>query len=183
MICAVPLAVAAARNISPAFISFPVRRLLETLRAIPEVVWGLVLVGIAGLGPRVGILALGLHSMGSLGKLYAESIENVGPEPVAAMVSTGASTLSVTGYALLPLASGPMTVHTLFRLEWNMRAATVVGMIGAGGIGGALFNAQQLFFYQQMMAYVVITWIIIATTDAASVQLRKRWRVSEELGL
>jgi len=180
--CAVPLAIAAARNITPAFISFPVRRLLETLRAIPEVVWGLVLVGIAGLGPRVGILALGLHSMGSLGKLYAESIENVAPEPVAAMVSTGASTLSVTGYALLPLASAPMAVHTLFRLEWNMRAATVVGMIGAGGIGGALFNAQQLFFYQQMMAYVVITWTMIAITDALSVRLRKHWRLSEELG-
>jgi len=183
MTCAVPLAVAAARNISPAFISFPARRLLETLRAIPEVVWGLVLVGIAGLGPGVGILALGLHSMGSLGKLYAESIENVAPEPVAAMVSTGASTLAVTGYALLPLASAPMAVHTLFRLEWNMRAATVVGMIGAGGIGGALFNAQQLFFYQQMMAYVVITWTIISISDAVSVRLRKRWRVSEQLGL
>ena len=180
--CAVPLAIAAARNITPAFISFPVRRLLETLRAIPEVVWGLVLVGVAGLGPGVGILALGLHSMGSLGKLYAESIENVAPEPVAAMVSTGASTLSVTGYALLPLASAPMAVHTLFRLEWNMRAATVVGMIGAGGIGGALFNAQQLFFYQQMMAYVVITWTMIAITDALSVRLRKHWRLSEELG-
>jgi phosphonate transport system permease protein len=63
-----------------------------------------------------------------------------------------------------------------------MRAATVVGMIGAGGIGGALFNAQQLFFYQQMMAYVVITWTMIAITDAISVRLRKHWRVSEELG-
>lgn len=177
------LGVAAARNISPAIISFPVRRLLETLRAIPEVVWALVLVGIAGLGPRVGILALGFHSMGSLGKLYAESIENVPPEPVIAMVSTGGSTLAVTGFAMMPLAFAPMVVHTLFRFEWNMRAATVVGMIGAGGIGGALFNAQQLFFYNQMMAYLLITWVMIMITDAVNSRLRKRWRVSEELGL
>lgn len=183
MTCALPLGVAAARNISPAFISFPARRLLETLRAIPEVVWGLVLVGIAGLGPRVGILALGLHSTGSLGKLYAESIENVPPEPVVAMASTGGSTLAVTGFALLPLAFAPMTVHTLFRFEWNMRAATIVGMIGAGGIGSALFNAQQLFFYQQMMAYVLITWAMIMISDAVNSHLRKRWHVSEELGL
>lgn len=182
VICALPLAVAAARNISPAFISFPVRRLLELLRAVPEVIWGLVLVGIAGLGPRVGILALGLHSTGSLGKLYAESLENVAPEPVLAMASTGGSTLAVTGFALLPLGFAPMVVHTLFRLEWNMRAATIVGMIGAGAIGGALFNAQQLFFYQQMMAYVLITWAMIMVTDALNVRLRKQLRVSEDFG-
>lgn len=179
VICALPLAVAAARNISPAFISFPVRRMLEALRAVPEIVWGLILVGIAGLGPRIGILALGLHSAGSLGKLYAESLENVATEPVMAMASTGGSTLSIAGFAVLPLAFAPMTVHTLFRFEWNMRAATIVGMIGAGAIGGALFNAQQLFFYRQMMAYVLITWAMIMITDAANVRLRKYWRVSE----
>jgi phosphonate transport system permease protein len=179
IICALPLAVAAARNISPVFISFPVRRVLEALRAVPEIVWGLILVGIAGLGPRIGILALGLHSAGSLGKLYAESLENVATEPVMAMASTGGSTLSIAGFAVLPLAFAPMTVHTLFRFEWNMRAATIVGMIGAGAIGGALFNAQQLFFYRQMMAYVLITWAMIMITDAANVRLRKYWRVSE----
>jgi phosphonate transport system permease protein len=181
VICALPLAVAAARNISPLFISFPVRRLLEALRAVPEIVWGLVLVGIGGLGPRVGILALGLHSAGSLGKLYAESLENVAPDPVIAMASTGGSTLGIAGFAVLPLAFAPMTVHTLFRFEWNMRAATIVGMIGAGGIGGALFNAQQLFFYRQMMAYVLITWSMIMIADAVNVRLRKYWRVSEDL--
>jgi len=179
VICALPLAVAAARNISPVFISFPVRRVLEALRAVPEIVWGLILIGIAGLGPKVGILALGLHSAGSLGKLYAESLENVATEPVMAMASTGGSTLSIAGFAVLPLAFAPMTVHTLFRFEWNMRAATIVGMIGAGAIGGALFNAQQLFFYRQMMAYVLITWAMIMITDAANVRLRKYWRVSE----
>ncbi|HEY2495926.1 MAG TPA: ABC transporter permease subunit [Candidatus Angelobacter sp.] len=181
VVFAVPLAVAAARNISPLFISFPVRRLLEALRAVPEIVWGLILLGIAGLGPRVGILALGLHSTGALGKLYAESLENVASEPVIAMASTGGSALSIAGFAVLPLAFAPMTVHTLFRFEWNMRAATIVGMIGAGAIGGALFNAQQLFFYRQMMAYVLITWAMIMIADAVNVRLRKHWRVSEEL--
>lgn len=180
MTFALPLGVAAARNIAPAFISFPVRRLLETLRAIPEVVWGLIFVGVGGLGPPIGILALGLHSTGTLGKLYAESLENVRPEPAMAIAATGGSTIAITSFALLPGAFAPMTVHTLFRLEWNMRAATIVGMIGAGGIGEALFNAQQLFFYDQMLVYVLITWTMIMATDAINTRLRKRWRVIEE---
>jgi phosphonate transport system permease protein len=179
MLCALPLGVAAARNISPAFVSFPVRRFLEGLRSVPEVVWGLVLFGVAGLGPSIGLLALGLHSTGALGKLYAESIENVPTAPVMAMAATGASRISVTSFALLPLAFAPVAVQSLFRLEWNMRAATVVGMIGAGGIGGALYNAQQQMFYPKMVAYIIITWAMIMIADRVSARLRSRWGIVE----
>ena len=133
------------------------RRLLEALRAIPELVWGLVLVSVIGTGPEAGIIALALHGTGSLGRLYAESFENIRTEPVHAIAATGARPLAVAGFAYLPLAVAPLAVHTLFRLEWNVRAATIVGVIGAGGIGEALYNAQQLFFYRQMAAYIVIT--------------------------
>lgn len=179
MVCALPLGVAAARNISPSFVSFPVRRFLEGLRAIPEVIWGLILVGFAVWGPPMGILALGLHSTGTLGKLYSESLENVAPEPVMALAATGASRISITGFAMLPLAFGPVAVQSLFRLEWNMRAATVVGIIGAGGIGAALYNAQQQMFYQPMVAYILITWILIMITDRISGRLRSRWGIVE----
>jgi phosphonate transport system permease protein len=74
-----------------------------------------------------------------------------------------------------------MVIHTLFRFEWNIRAATIVGMIGAGGIGSALFNAQQLFFYDQMLAYVLITGALVIVVDLANSQLRQRWRVTEGL--
>lgn len=171
---AIPLAVVAARNVVPAPIAAGVRGMLETLRAVPEVIWGLVLVTIIGVGPNAGVVALGLHSAGVLGKLYAECCENVRRAPVQALEATGASRLSVACYAILPLASGPMAVHTLFRLEWNLRAATVVGMIGAGGIGQALYDAQQLFFYNQMMAYVFITWAIVMLSDAGSGWTRGR---------
>ena len=167
-VAAVPLALLSARNVVAMPVAAAVRVILETLRAVPEVVWGLVLVTLAGVGPIAGVLALGLHSAGVLGKLYAESCENVRRAPVQALEATGASRLAVACYAILPMASGPMAVHTLFRLEWNLRAATVVGMIGAGGIGQALYNAQQLFFYNQMMAYVLITWAIVMLSDALS---------------
>jgi phosphonate transport system permease protein len=171
---AIPLAVVAARNLVPAPIAAAVRGVFEALRAMPEVIWGLVLVTIIGIGPNSGVVALGLHSAGVLGKLYAECCENVRRAPVQALEATGASRLSVACYAILPLASGPMAIQTLFRLEWNLRAATVVGMIGAGGIGQALYDAQQLFFYKQMMAYVVITWAIVMLSDAVSDWMRGR---------
>ncbi|HEY5226071.1 MAG TPA: phosphonate ABC transporter, permease protein PhnE, partial [Methylovirgula sp.] len=168
IVLALPLGVLSARNVAAPYLAVPIRRCLEALRAVPEVVWGLVLVAIAGIGPNAGILALGLHSAGCLGRLFAESLENVRPAPVLAVASTGASALAVASYATVPLAFGPLGVHALFRLEWNLRQATVVGMIGAGGIGQALFDAQQLFFYQQMMAYLLITWIIVLAVDRAS---------------
>jgi phosphonate transport system permease protein len=172
VVFALPLGILSARNITPWFLASPVRRGLEALRAIPEVVWGLILVTIAGVGPAAGTFALGLHSAGSLGRLFAESLENVRPGPVLAIASTGASPLAVASYGTIPLSLGALGVHTLFRLEWNLRQATVVGMIGAGGIGQALFEAQQLFFYRQMIAYLLITWTIVLLVDRLSAWTR-----------
>jgi phosphonate transport system permease protein len=173
-VLAMPLGLIAARNLVPAPVAAATRMLLEMLRAVPEVIWGLVLVTLVGIGPIAGAAALGLHSAGVLGKLYAEACENVRRAPVQALEATGAPRLAVACYAILPLASGPMGIHTLFRLEWNLRAASVVGMIGAGGIGQALYNAQQLFFYNQMMAYVLITWAIVLLADVLSDWTRRR---------
>jgi phosphonate transport system permease protein len=170
---ALPLGLAAARNFVPLWISLPVRRLLEALRAIPELVWGLVLVSVIGTGPEAGIIALALHGTGSLGRLYSESFENIRTEPMHSIAATGARPLAIAGFAFLPLAIAPLSVHTLFRLEWNVRAATIVGVIGAGGIGQALYNAQQLFFYRQMAAYIAITWLIVAAVDYGSSRFRQ----------
>ena len=104
MVGALPLGLAAARNFVPPFISLPVRRLLESLRAIPELVWGLVLVSVIGTGPEAGVIALALHGTGSLGRLYAESFENIRLEPVHAMAATGARPLAIAGFAYVPLA-------------------------------------------------------------------------------
>ena len=176
---ALPLGLASARNISPALIAVPVRRFLELTRSVPEVVWGLILVAIAGVGPIAGALALGLHSLGCLGRLYAESLENVQVGPVEAVAVTGASRFQTACVAIFPLALGPISVHSLFRLEWNMRMATVMGMIGAGGIGQALYDAQQLFFYQQMIAWILITWVLVACFDWLSSATQHRFGLTQ----
>lgn len=165
-------ALVAARNIVPFWIVAVTRRFLDAARAVPEVVWGLILVVSVGVGPVAGIFALGLHSSGVLGKLYSEAFENVDRSPVASIVATGAPAPSTVAFAIVPLAFGPIAVNTLFRFEWNVRAAAVIGMIGAGGIGQALFLAQQLFFYKTMAAYVAITWIIVLLFDVLGERLR-----------
>ncbi len=167
-------ALIAARNIVPLVVVMITRRFLDAARAIPEVVWGLVLVVSVGIGPLAGILALGLHSGGVLGKLYSEAFENVAPSAVTSIIATGAPKASTVAFAIIPLAFGPIAVNTLFRFEWNVRAAAVLGMIGAGGIGQALFLAQQLFFYKTMAAYVAITWLIVMAVDLLGERLRGR---------
>jgi phosphonate transport system permease protein len=174
-VAAVPLGFAAARTIAPPLVAVPVRRGLETLRAIPEVVWGLLLIVAVGVGPLAGTLALGLHSLGCLGRLFAESFENVPRAPLHALAATGAPPLLVAAFGTLPLAGGPMAAHVLFRLEWNLRMATVAGLIGAGGVGQALFEAQQLMFYRRMMAYLIVTIAMVATADVLNERTRRRF--------
>lgn len=179
MVLAVPLGTAAARNLSPVFLREPARLLMQTLRAIPEVVWGLIFVSASILGMGAGIAALALHSTGVLGKLYSESLENVQPEPVMSLEATGATGIAVATYAHFPLAFPPMAIQSLFRFEWNIRAAAVVGMIGAGGIGQALYNAQQLFFYDQMLAYLLVTCLVVIVVDLINSRVRRHWRVTD----
>jgi phosphonate transport system permease protein len=138
-------------------------------------VWGLLLIAYAGVGPAAGAAALGLHSAGCLGKLFAETFENVRTAPVAAIKATGAGPSAVFAYAMAPLAFGAIVAHSLFRFDWNLRMATVVGLIGAGGIGQALYNAQQLFFYRRMMAYVVITWLLVLSFDSLNTRLQRQY--------
>ncbi|HXW61203.1 MAG TPA: ABC transporter permease subunit [Candidatus Acidoferrales bacterium] len=183
-LCAAVLAVlvspAAARGIAPRFVVVWVRRLFDFARATPEIVWGLLFVTFVVGGPWAGVLALGLHSFGVLGKLFAESLENVPVDPIRALEATGASRMAVAAFGNYPLGFGPIIVHALFRFEWNVRAATVLGLIGAGGIGEALFDSQEMFFYRQMFAYLLITCLMIGTLDFLSTKLRKRYRVSWE---
>lgn len=170
-------ALAASRKLSPSWLGFAVRRILELFRTIPELVWGLVLVALAGIGPAAGAWALGLHSFGSLGRLFADSLDAAPEQPQHAIAGTGASPIAVACYATVPLAKGAILTHLLFRLEWNLRMATVLGLIGAGGIGQALYEAQQLFFYREAFAYVLVTAALVLVTDHLGARLRARIRL------
>jgi phosphonate transport system permease protein len=174
---AIPLGLIGARRFAPPALTYLVRRTFDVLRSVPEVVIGLILIVAVGVGPLAGALALGIHSTGVLGKLFSESVENVPAPALEALAATGAGRIAIATYGGLPLALGPLVEHTLFRLEWNLRTATVVGMIGAGGIGQALFNSQQTFHYHEMLAYVLITWGLVLAGET----LGRRLSVSPDL--
>ena len=150
------------------------RLLLNLGRAIPELVWALVFVVAVGLGPFPGVLALAVHSAGILGKLYAEMLESVDQRVVEASRATGATEAAVTLLARIPLALPILLSYTLFRWECNMRAATVLGFVGAGGIGTQLSISMKLFRYDEVLTLAIGILILVTFVDLVGNIVRAR---------
>ena len=150
------------------------RALLAVLRAIPELVWAALFVIVAGLGPFAGTMALALHTTGVLGRLFAETIENVPPGPADALRATGVGRTAVFAYATLPQASPQFVSYALYRWENNIRAAAILGVVGAGGLGQMLMFHLSLFQMQRVATIVVAIVALVAAVDAVSAIARRR---------
>ena len=150
---------------------------LNLLRSIPELFWALIFILAVGLGPFAGVLALGFHTGGVLGKLFSEVIEDVNPQPIEALQGTGASTAAVLAYGIFPLALPQLVSYTLYRWEVNIRAAAIIGVVGAGGIGRDIYVAISLFHYQQLLTLLLMTLIIVTLIDYLSAWVRALQRV------
>ena len=175
-ISAVPLSVLASENVCPVWIVQPTRRLLDAMRAINEVVFALVFVVAVGLGPFAGVMALFIHTAGALGKLFSEAVEAIEPGQVEGVRATGASKIQEIVFGIIPQVIPLWTSFTLYRFESNVRAASVLGIVGAGGIGVSLYQSFQSFDYGKVCAILII--LILATTiiDTISAKLRN-WLV------
>ncbi len=174
-VLSLPLGFLAAHNVSPRPVSALVRLFLDAIRAFPEIVLAVVVfVPIAGLGPFAGALAIGIHSVGTLGKLTAEAIESIDTGPVEAIRSTGGSALQVQRWAVVPQVLPEIIAFWLYRYEVNVRAATVLGVVGAGGIGSLL--SQTLSYGRYDKAGTIVIVIVAATLviDQISGRLRRR---------
>jgi phosphonate transport system permease protein len=150
-----------------------VRAVLNVLRAIPELVWASILLIAAGLGPFAGTLALALHTTGVLGRLFADALENSAPLPEATLRQNGASPVSAFLYATLPQSSPQMVSYSLYRWENNIRAAAILGVVGAGGLGQLLKYHLSLFQMQQAATVIIAMLLLVAMVDALSVWLRR----------
>jgi phosphonate transport system permease protein len=150
---------------------------LNLLRSIPELFWALIFILAVGLGPFAGVLALGFHTGGVLGKLFSEVIEDVNPQPIEALQATGAPTAAVLAYGVFPLALPQLVSYTLYRWEVNIRAAAIIGVVGAGGIGRDIYVAISLFHYQQLLTLLLMTLIIVTLVDYLSAWVRAVQRV------
>jgi phosphonate transport system permease protein len=165
----------AAENTSPApWLRFAVRRVLEFARTVPGIVFALIFVIAFGLGPMAGVLAIAIHSTGALGKLFSEIVENADMKPVEGVRSTGASWLSCMRFAVLPQVVAGYASYALLRFEINVREASVMGFVGAGGIGQELVVAIRKFYYSDVSAILVMIVVTVFCIDIATGWLRGR---------
>jgi phosphonate transport system permease protein len=165
----------AAQNTSPGpWLRFVVRRLLEFARTVPGIVFALIFVIAFGLGPMAGVLAIAIHSTGALGKLFAEIVENADMKPVEGIRSTGASWLSCMRFAVVPQVTAGYASYALLRFEINVREASVMGFVGAGGIGQELVVAIRKFYYSDVSAILLTIVVTVFIIDIATGWLRGR---------
>lgn len=173
-VMALPLGLLSARNLkAPRWAARAASSVLDVLRAIHTLVFGLVLVGIVGLGPTAGILAIALHSMGTYGKLYAESIETLDMGAVDAVRATGASSSQVFFSAVWPSVLPQFVSNHLYVWEFNIRDSTILGLIGAGGLGLLISEAVSLFQWSRLATIILVVVALVMAFDAMSRRIRK----------
>ncbi len=173
VVTAIPLSLLASSNIAPVWVTQPMRRLMDGCRAINEMVFAMLFVVAVGLGPFAGVLALWIHTTGILAKLFSEAVEAIHPEPVEGIRSTGASALHEIIYGVIPQVIPLWVSFALYRFESNVRSATVVGMVGAGGIGVILWDIMRSFQYAQTTAVIIIIILTVTVIDLVSSLIRK----------
>lgn len=153
---------------------FLAKALLNMLRTIPEMVWALIFVFLVGLGPFPGVLALGVHTGGVLGKLFGEVLEDVDPQPIESLQATGANRLQILFYGIVPQILPQFVSYTLYRWEVNIRMAAVLGFVGAGGLGQRIHIAISLFLENQLLTLIIAIYILVTIVDYLSAALRRR---------
>ena len=181
LLAALPLGMLAARNIAGAWIGAPVRFFLNICRSIPGLVWGIMFVAAVGFGPLPGVLALACHSTGMLGKFIAEIIEHVEVGPGDALRSQGVSELGILRFSVLPQILPRLVDITVYRWEHNLRAATTLGVVGAGGLGLEIITAFHLLEYREAMALIIVLLGLVTLINIGGAYVRRRFLHSTNL--
>lgn len=175
-IFAVPVSFVAARTVVvPRWISVTIKYCLNALRAVPSFVYAILFVFMVGLGPFTGALGISVGSFVFLAKLFAEALESVHPAPIEAVKAVGGNSLQVFAYGMLPQALPQFLSHTLYAWELNIGSATIVGIVGAGGIGQQMIEHIRYFQWPQTCTYVLVLVAMVLVADAVSYQIRKRY--------
>lgn len=173
VLCAVPFGLLCASNIAPWWLSQPCRRVMDLCRCINELVFAMLFVAAVGLGPFAGVLALWVHTTGILAKLFAEAVEAIDPRPVEGIRATGANLLEEIVYGVIPQVMPLWISYSLYRFESNVRSASVVGLVGAGGIGLIIWEVVRAFQFPQACAVIAIVFAAVIVIDTLSQALRR----------
>jgi phosphonate transport system permease protein len=170
------LAFVAAANLAPSgAVRWFVKRMLEFCRTVPDLVFALIFVSAFGLGPLAGILAIAIHTFGALGKMFTEVVENIDMKPVEAVRSTGGRFVDIVRFGALPQVLPNFASYALLRFEINVRASSIVGFVGAGGIGQDLFVAIRKFYYTDVSAILLLIIVTVSAIDLVTERVRHRF--------
>ena len=165
----------AAANLAPSVaLRWGIKRIFEFCRTVPDLVFALMFVAAFGLGPLAGILAISIHTFGTLGKLFTEALENIDMKPVEGVRSTGSRFIETVRFGAIPQVMSTFASYTLLRFEINVRSGSIVGMVGAGGIGQDLFVAIRKFYYTDVSAILLMIIICVAAIDLITERIRHR---------
>jgi phosphonate transport system permease protein len=180
IILAVPVSFLAARNLMSSSwvtltIYYLVRAILNIIRSIEPIIWAVIFVAVVGLGPFAGIIALTVHSIAALGKLYSEAIESIDPGPIEAIQATGANWMQTVMYAVVPQIIPPFVSFTIYRWDINVRMSTILGLVGGGGIGFLLIQWMRLFDYKAAGIAIWFIAVTVAILDYVSAEIRARF--------
>jgi len=175
IVAAIPLGLLSAHNVAPPWVYQPVRRLMDLCRAINEMVFAMLFIVAVGLGPFAGVLALFVHTTGTLAKLFSEAVEAIDERPVEGIRAMGGHKMAEVVYGILPQVMPLWLSYSLYRFESNVRSASVVGMVGAGGIGVVLYEVIRGFQYAQTCAVLLMLALTVTLIDMFSAWLRKRF--------
>jgi phosphonate transport system permease protein len=175
VIGAVPCGLLSATNVVPFWIYQPVRRVMDACRSINEMIFAMLFISAVGLGPFAGVLALFMHTLGTLAKLFSEAVEAIDPQPVEGIRATGANKIQEIVYGIIPQVIPLWISYSLYRFESNVRSASVVGMVGAGGIGMLLWDAIRSFNYGATAAMLILLVAVVSLLDLGSTYVRKRY--------
>jgi phosphonate transport system permease protein len=170
----IPFSILSSANVCPQWVVQPVRRLMDACRAINEIVFALMFVVAVGLGPFAGVMALFVHNLGVFAKLFSEAVEAIDPRPVEGIRATGARRLQEVIFGVVPQVMPLWSSLTLYRLETNVRSATTLGIVGAGGIGQTLYESIRSFQYAETAAQVIIVVVTVMAIDLLSARLRRK---------
>ncbi len=175
IVLSIPMGIFSARNIAPHYSIFFLTRIITVFfRSIPEFILAMFLVICVGFGAISGVFALGLHTMGFLSKFYAEEMEHVSKEPIDALTVTGATKAQTFMFAVVPQVLHAFVAYNLYILDRNVRMATMLGIVGAGGIGYELISSFRMFKYQRVTTIIIIIFITILAIDFVSSWIRKK---------
>ncbi len=174
---ALPLALLATEVVGGRALAPALRAALTFVRTIPSLLWAIIFVVAVGLGPAAGTLGIALYSLGYLGKLLYEAFDGVDPEVIEATRAVGASRLQLARHAVLPEAAHLVVAQLLFVFEYNVRASSILGFVGAGGVGFYLLGYLQALQYRRLSTALLVTFAVVVVIDAASARLRRRYLV------